>query len=436
MAPKRDIGARKSRRRRSPSPAALLYFFKIIFSDTLDERKMRIPAKFGKKFGNELSDVATLILPNGRTWQVELTRFHNQIWFDAGWHEFVEHNSIGCRFLLVFTYRGSSNFDVLIFDTTACEIQYPSDSRTSEGPNYGKTRRINDEDETEDMELVEVSGRKIPSPRSFSCKSRAFDDSASKGESSKRHTEEDHSPILNKLQTNDASMEIPHGTDVGNCLRSKRSKMESPDEAGDYNASELRRVNLDKHELLNPYGSPVSEIRDGKAAETIPGKLLIESILIVLLSCYAVMEVKVTIESLQCEDITDVANEMFTSGLTRASQESERAIHAARMFKPKNPSFMTALRPYNFYNHFLHVPGEFAKRYMAKILGYIKLHVPDGRQWPVRVLRKKRGGLTLGRGWNEFFRENDLKIGDVCVFEIMKKNSGLKVSIFPAVQDN
>ncbi|KAJ8747587.1 hypothetical protein K2173_014543 [Erythroxylum novogranatense] len=325
MAPKRDIGARKSRRRRSPSPAALLYFFKIIFSDTLDERKMRIPAKFGKKFGNELSDVATLILPNGRTWQVELTRFHNQIWFDAGWHEFVEHNSIGCRFLLVFTYRGSSNFDVLIFDTTACEIQYPSDSRTSEGPNYGKTRRINDEDETEDMELVEVSGRKIPSPRSFSCKSRAFDDSASKGESSKRHTEEDH----------------------------------------------------------------------------------------------------------------NVANEMFTSGLTRASQESERAIHAARMFKPKNPSFMTALRPYNFYNHFWqHVPGEFAKRYMAKILGYIKLHVPDGRQWPVRVLRKKRGGLTLGRGWNEFFRENDLKIGDVCVFEIMKKNSGLKVSIFPAVQDN
>ncbi|KAJ8766606.1 hypothetical protein K2173_001126 [Erythroxylum novogranatense] len=348
---------------------------------------------------------AILILPNGRTWQVELTRSHNQIWFDAGWHEFVEHNSIGCRFLLVFTYRGSSNFDVLIFDTTACEIQYPCDSRTSEGPNYGKTHRINDEDETEDMELVEVSGRKIPSPRSFSCKSRAFDDSASKGESSKRHTEEDHGPILNKLQTNDASMEIPHGTDVGNCLRSKRSKMESPDEAGDYNASELRRVNLDKHELLNPYGSPVSEIRDGKAAETIP-------------------------------DITDVANEMFTSGLTRASQESERAIHAARMFKPKNPSFMTALRPYNFYNHFLHVPGEFAKRYMAKILGYIKLHVPDGRQWPVRVLRKKRGGLTLGRGWNEFFRDNDLKIGDVCVFEIMKKNSGLKVYIFPAVQDN
>lgn len=38
---------------------------------------------------------------------------------------------------------------------------------------------------------------------------------------------------------------------------------------------------------------------------------------------------------------------IFASGFAKATQENERVIQAARMLKPKNPSFMVLMRPYN-----------------------------------------------------------------------------------------
>ncbi|KAJ0076954.1 hypothetical protein Patl1_35973 [Pistacia atlantica] len=61
------------------------HFFKVILPSTLAEKKLGIPEMFVKKFGNELPDIATLEVPNGQ----------------------------------------NSAFQVLIFDSTACEIHYP-----------------------------------------------------------------------------------------------------------------------------------------------------------------------------------------------------------------------------------------------------------------------------------------------------------------------
>ncbi|KAI9181546.1 hypothetical protein LWI28_016025 [Acer negundo] len=101
------------------------HFFKVILSATLQDKKLRIPEKFVRKFGDELSDVATLRVPNGRVWHVRLTKDGKKIWFHVGWNDFVKYHSICVGYFLVFKYGKNSNFDVLIFDMTACEIQYP-----------------------------------------------------------------------------------------------------------------------------------------------------------------------------------------------------------------------------------------------------------------------------------------------------------------------
>lgn len=44
-----------------------------------------------------------------------------------------------------------------------------------------------------------------------------------------------------------------------------------------------------------------------------------------------------------CGEGTDI----IVCGFAKASEESKKAIHAARMFRPKNPSFMVLLRSYN-----------------------------------------------------------------------------------------
>ncbi|KAG6650115.1 hypothetical protein CIPAW_06G020300 [Carya illinoinensis] len=103
------------------------HFFKIMLPSAMAQKKLRIPVKFVRLFGDELpSTVVTLILPNGCSWQVGLERAKDkEIWFHDGWHDFVEYHSIDNGYFLVFRYEGNSNFHVLVFDKTATEIQYP-----------------------------------------------------------------------------------------------------------------------------------------------------------------------------------------------------------------------------------------------------------------------------------------------------------------------
>ena len=104
---------------------------------------------FVKKFGNELSTVATITVPNGRVWKVELTKDGTNIWFHGGWHEFVEYHSISTGYFLLVRYEKNSNFHVFIFDMSACEIRYPhycvglkNDSLTPKPPAFNSALEI------------------------------------------------------------------------------------------------------------------------------------------------------------------------------------------------------------------------------------------------------------------------------------------------------
>lgn len=95
-----------------------------------------------KKFGDELCDVATLRVPNGCVWKVGLTREGRKIWFNDGWHDFVKNHSIFNDYFLVFEYAKNSTFDVLIFDKTACEIEYTCAELENEKQNDGKKSKL------------------------------------------------------------------------------------------------------------------------------------------------------------------------------------------------------------------------------------------------------------------------------------------------------
>ncbi|KAL9418351.1 hypothetical protein AB3S75_041206 [Citrus x aurantiifolia] len=100
-------------------------FYSIILPSTIHNKMLRIPPKFVGQFGDELSSVAKLAVPDGRVWQVGLTKFGRKIWFHQGWQNFVESQSISAGYFLLFKYEKNSIFRVLIFDMTACEIDYP-----------------------------------------------------------------------------------------------------------------------------------------------------------------------------------------------------------------------------------------------------------------------------------------------------------------------
>ena len=98
-----------------------------------------------QKYRLDLSDMAFLTIPNGRKWEVKLTRHAWGVWFQKGWSEFASSHGVAVGHLVVFKYEGNSHFHVLIFDATATEIDYPLDDEL-------QVHRIED-DESDDSSV-------------------------------------------------------------------------------------------------------------------------------------------------------------------------------------------------------------------------------------------------------------------------------------------
>ncbi|XP_044507128.1 B3 domain-containing transcription factor VRN1 isoform X7 [Mangifera indica] len=133
-------------------------FHKLILSSTIRERKLRIPENFVKKFKDELSVAATLMVPNGNVSRVGLKRVDNKIWFYDGWQEFMERYSIRIGYFLVFKYEGHSSFNVHIYNLPSSEINYHSNPYSrAEAPYHSKQYRIFEEMEDDDSEVGDRS---------------------------------------------------------------------------------------------------------------------------------------------------------------------------------------------------------------------------------------------------------------------------------------
>ncbi|KAJ0077253.1 hypothetical protein Patl1_36240 [Pistacia atlantica] len=134
---------------------------------------VRIPDRFIRKFGDELSSIGKLTIPSGRAWLVELRKDNHKLWFDNGWYKFIEDCSIHVGYLLVFKYQRNSNFNVHIFDLATSEIKYPSDTCSRlEEPSHVKQCPL--EEHIEDINPVEILASSASCPTPGSSINKAF----------------------------------------------------------------------------------------------------------------------------------------------------------------------------------------------------------------------------------------------------------------------
>ncbi|WCJ33812.1 B3 domain-containing protein Os12g0591400 [Euphorbia peplus] len=126
-----------------------------------------------------------------------------------------------------------------------------------------------------------------------------------------------------------------------------------------------------------------------------------------------------------------ILGQKFDSTLSKYSQQTKSLVEAAMKMKPKNPSFMVIIMKNLIRNDVLFVPKSFANRHLR---GHIKvkiLNVDDEREWIVGKLLWRRHSLCLRKGLREFYRDNSLEEGDVCLFELVwVPDAVLKVSTF------
>ncbi|XP_043816904.1 B3 domain-containing transcription factor VRN1 isoform X2 [Manihot esculenta] len=104
---------------------------------------------------------------------------------------------------------------------------------------------------------------------------------------------------------------------------------------------------------------------------------------------------------------------------SHACSWNSQALEDANNFITKYPSFKS-------------MPAGFFRRYFKCQTQNVILQIAD-TLWSVKLIRpSRRCAATLSAGWHAFSRENALGVGDVCVFELIKRNL-LNVSIFRCV---
>ncbi|XP_062112882.1 B3 domain-containing transcription factor VRN1-like [Humulus lupulus] len=390
-----DSPSPSSHRRPHPLPQQPLHFFIImLYSPSVNEHKMMLPAKFTRKLGNELSAVAKLVVPSGQCWQVRLEKADNKIWFKRGWQEFVKFYSICYGNLLVFRYEGESTFHVCIMDRTLTEIDYPLNGPSSNtvDPNLDKQPKEKPDD-TNDNEI----NLQIPHSSSKRIAANKLGD--------KQVFNRDQNPFSSNPKTGRSNKNF----------RTNSPSIDSPNASGGVKTEE---------------GTPVEQPGHVNVPRS-SGKLKEDE------NCFP-HDLQEQNHEVNTNLILPRGFPVTNSKFFKISKETEKIANIASKREYENPSFMVILRKRNSLSKSVHVPAIYAEKHMNQCSGFIDLmvHGNETQKWRIQCLPRSDlpSCRELSHGWSKFAVDNNLKEGDVCVFEVVEKgeNIVLKVWIYCA----
>ncbi|XP_047328765.1 B3 domain-containing transcription factor VRN1-like [Impatiens glandulifera] len=406
-------------RRPSPSPNKSPTFYRLMESSVIHDKRMRIPGKFGKKFGIELTPFGTLIVPNGCVWKVSLEKLEeDKLWFTNGWHEFVQHQSIGAGNLLVFAYMGNTSFRVNIYNLATAEVKYQCHTLHNSVDRSKDRYKVGFEDDDEGIDMLKsystsesslqdkfYGGNLIyrtPLMMGHVVKSQ-FEHSYDRAESSNgygslidhHHKQETDLAIVKEV---DVRQPVGRTREVGiQCVYvepvlSLKQNLER------------NRKRMRKDGPCEPRTTPSANNHDSKI-QTIAGT-----------------ETSFRSVVRKSRDVTP--------------EEKERVTNISKAFHSEYPFCRVVLRRSYVYKGIgLHMPSSFADKYLNGVTGFLVLQSRNGKKWSVRCLWRD-GSAKLSKGWPEFVWDNKLEEGDVCIFELIDvKDMVLRVTIFHVHDD-
>lgn len=110
------------------------------------------------------------------------------------------------------------------------------------------------------------------------------------------------------------------------------------------------------------------------------------------------------------------------AGLRRlVALDEERA---AKAFTSGFPNFVRIMRKFNVSGSYtLKIPHQFSAAYLPNCKAEVILCNLQGQCWTVNSLPDSKGRAvhTFCGGWMAFVRDNNIKIGDICMFELVGK---------------
>ncbi|XP_050210525.1 B3 domain-containing transcription factor VRN1-like isoform X2 [Mercurialis annua] len=430
------------------------HFFKIILDDVLGDGKLYIPRKFVRLYGNNLPLSVVLKVPGGAKWKLELVKSDGEIWFQNGWQEFVKYYSIAYGSFLVFEYNyTNSQFNVTIFDTSTLEIDYPLDITIRNNEESHLETQIHDETEilshktkgkstllfphTPNKKIkLERSTRKEEGNRAETLtaevKSKALKIAASNFKSKnpffmvamrptylhrranyrlsipanfgKTYFNKQQGSAILRIDANLWPVEYKCYASVGRATLNKGWK-----EFAIINHLEIGDVCV--FELIDPTNTTLEVAIFRHIKEAIKSPSLGNN--------------KKMKQEERCGDEKSVHRHLCL--------DFSKAVEAANKFTSVNPFFKANI---SSSLSTVSIPLEFAVKCSKKNTENVWLQIGN-RMWAVKLIinRASYGRGWLSAGFSLFAKENCLKAGDVCIFELINTEMLLlKVSIFRNIE--
>ncbi|KAJ9186677.1 hypothetical protein P3X46_002223 [Hevea brasiliensis] len=334
-------------------------FFEI-FSSNLTSDRLRIPAEFTKHMEERISGSVSLTGPSGNVWPVNLTQQDNDIFLDHGWPTFVKDHLIECGDVLVFRYDGELCFSVQIFDVSGCEKEAAFHSKCSQDPNQ--------------------FGRSIGQKREREGKAASSDKSCEyllkkvRGDSSELYSEH-----INKNLGAGVIISNKEGCQLEEVITAKK----------------CREENSYHEQCFSP--CPISVIPSQSK------------------TCYQNSEADIQKRIGKDENLPDRVT---------GSILSQREKRVAQSFISCFPYFVRIMKRFNISGSYtLNIPYKFSTAHLPNCKTEIVLRTVKGACWTVNSVPTTRvhTSHTFCGGWMAFVRGNDIKMGDVCIFELVRK---------------
>ncbi|KAH0696573.1 hypothetical protein KY289_014055 [Solanum tuberosum] len=355
------------------------------FSNLLEQgfiNKIRLPAAFVKEHKKMLAKTALLRTDEGMSWEAKIVREASDYFICEGdWPWFVVYNKLELGDMLIFYLVEKSTFHVLPYSKKPhINIRHFEELSSSENEVENVEEK---DDEDENIEASRKSKKVKTEPKESSAhgtRSTESDDDSTEIL--------DGTPTSNRGNTKFSDMVVHSVENLGHCPLGQSSKMKRQE--GDTEDDVSLDIHIKRMEI--------EKLLEGIAED----QLTIE-------------DEGFKMQSQQSSVIYDVR---------RTVMDKEKAIayqRAKANFNSKNPFFISFM--HHSYisrssNH-LCIKLRFARTYIPENCSNIMLRVAGRGSWPVTYY-KGPTQAKIGIGWGAFVLDNQLKLGDICVFEVIK----------------
>ncbi|KQK14139.2 putative B3 domain-containing protein Os08g0325100 [Brachypodium distachyon] len=389
------------------------------------QHEMIVPQEFVQRLKGEIRGEIKLETRNGYSYTIGVSKDQEELVFMAGWGKFVENFDLQMGESIIFRYNGSSQFSVTIFDKLGREkalsviedalpphvLERHTDATENVSRSHGYPQAMQMQLPNDAMNRFCVHCQ----PMQMQPHAETMDRSHGRHKTKKMQS---LTETVTQSQVHPQPMQMQPSSKTVN-----RSPMQMPP------MKRQRRLQRNKSNQGNKTALKSSSSESSGTGDSFSSE---EGHAAVPCYNYAV-EKKDKMHRVQKEQLKDGYIATRVTKLTPI--QAEQVKKEVQCLHSDIPIFVAVMSRVNVVSGFrLTVPNWYGQKYLGDEQSVWLQRL--GENWPVN-LRGRSPGLLIDRrfenGWQKFVEENDIKIGDICLFErLNNQRCTLKVHIISA----